>query len=90
MKNQYMIYGAVGVAIFLILVSSTKKVALEEVSEPSSLKSFDSSVLPIDLKPPLRLPDGEPLPKNMAKRNLSFNSSAFKPRFDDFRSSHQI
>lgn len=80
--DNKMIYAGVGLLVFLVLVNSTKKVVLEEVSEPSKSKSFDASKLPVDLRPPKKLQEGEPLPKNMAKRNLSFNSLAFKPRFD--------
>lgn len=82
MIDNKIIYGGVGLLVFLILVNSTRKIALEEVIEPSKNKSFDASTLPVDLRPPLKLQEGEPLPQNMAKRNLSFNSLAFKPRFD--------
>lgn len=79
--KKQMAYIGVGALVFLILVSSTKKVVLEEVSSESSSKSFDSSILPPALKPPFRLAEGEELPK-LAKRNYSFNALGLKPRFD--------
>lgn len=81
-EKKQMVYIGVGALVFLILVSSTKKVVLQEVlSETNPSKSFDSSSLPATLKPPYRLAEGEPLP-TLAKRNYSFNSLGLKPRFD--------
>jgi len=81
LDKKQMAYIGVGALVFLILVSSTKKVVLEEVSSESSSKSFDSSSLPPALKPPYRLAEGEEFPK-LAKRNYSFNGLGLKPRFD--------
>ena len=67
-----MIYLGVGAFVFVVLLCSTNKVVLQEVTSESSSKSFDSSNLPPELKPPYRLADGEELPK-LAKRNYSFS-----------------
>jgi len=79
-KNQLAYIGA-GALVFLVLVNSTKKVVLNEVSSESTSKTFDASQLPPDLKPPYRLAEGEPMPK-LARRYYSFHSIGLKPRFD--------
>jgi len=81
LDKKQMAYIGVGALVFLILVSSTKKVVLQEVLSESSSKSFDSSQLPPILKPPYRLAEGEEIP-NLAKKNYSFNGLGLKPRFD--------
>lgn len=81
LDKKQLAYIGVGALVFMVLISSTKKVVLEEVSSETSAKSFDSSVLPPALKPPYRLAEGEELPK-LAKRNYSFNGLGLKPRFD--------
>jgi hypothetical protein len=82
-SKEKLIYAGVGLFIFLVLVNSTKKVALTEaIITDANQKSFDHSVLPSHLKPPMRLADGEPLPKTTAKRSLTFSSLGLKPRFD--------
>lgn len=82
LDKQQMIYAGVGIFIFLVLVSSTKKVVLQEVSTDTPTKSFDNTSLPHELRPPYKLAEGEDLPKTMAKRNFSFNLLGLKPRFD--------
>lgn len=81
LDKKQLTYLGVGAFVFLVLISSTKKVVLEEVSSEASTKSFDSSDLPPALRPPYRLAEGEQLPK-LAKRNYSFNGLGLKPRFD--------
>lgn len=81
LDKKQLAYIGVGALVFMVLISSTKKVVLEEVSSEASAKSFDSSALPPALKPPYRLAEGEELPK-LAKRNYSFNGLGLKPRFD--------
>ena len=81
LDKEQMIYIGVGLFALLVLMSSTRNIPLNEVATPN-MKNFDSSKLPLALKPPQRLDDGAALPKNMAKRNLSFNFMGFKPRFD--------
>lgn len=81
LDKKQLTYLGVGAFVFLVLISSTKKVVLEEVSSEASKKSFDSSDLPPALRPPYRLAEGEELPK-LAKRNYSFNGLGLKPRFD--------
>jgi hypothetical protein len=75
------IYAGVGAFVFLVLVCSTKKVVLKEVSSEDSSKSFDANNLPPALKPPKRLFEGEEIPP-MPKRDYSFNGMGLKPRFD--------
>ena len=66
----------------LIYINTNKKFDMVEVEEPASeKKSFDSSTLPLTLKPPTRLGDGEPLPPNTIKKNFS-NVFNLKPRLD--------
>jgi len=81
--KEYWIYGGVGLLVLLILINSTRKVELKEVSE-YDLKNiaFDSSVLPPELRPPYRVAEGEELPPRPIKKNLNINSLGFKPRFD--------
>lgn len=81
LSNEQLTYVGVGLFVFLVLVSSTKRVVLKEVASDTPSKSFDSSSLPPELRPPYRLADGEPLPK-LAIRNYSFNGLGLKPRFD--------
>jgi len=81
LNKKQLAYIGVGALALLILISSTKKVVLEEVSSESASKSFDSSDLPPALRPPYRLAEGEPIPK-LAKKNYSFNGFGLKPRFD--------
>jgi hypothetical protein len=80
LDKQKMIYAGVGIFVFLVLVSSTKKIVLQEVSTNTPTKSFNSTSLPHELRPPYKLAEGEDLPKSMAKR--SFNLFGLKPRFD--------
>lgn len=81
MDKRQLTYVGIGALVFLVLVSSTRKVVLQEVSSENAAKSFDSSKLPPALKPPYRLAEGEPMPQ-LAKRNYSFNALGLKPRFD--------
>lgn len=81
LDKKQLTYLGVSALVFLVLISSTKKVVLQEVSSEDASKSFDSTKLPPALKPPYRLAEGEPLPK-LAKRNYSFNALGLKPRFD--------
>jgi len=82
LDKQQMIYAGVGVFVLLVLISSTKKIVLQEVGTDTPTKSFDSTSLPHQLRPPYKLAEGEDLPKSMAKRNVSFNLLGLKPRFD--------
>ena len=80
--KEYLIYGGVGLLVLLILINSTREVELKEVSESDLPKSFDSSNLPSDLKPPYRMAEGDTLPRPI-KKNLNINSFGIKPRFDN-------
>lgn len=80
-QMKQLTYVGIGALVFLVLVSSTKKIVLQEVLSENASKSFDSSNLPPTLRPPYRLAEGEPMPQ-LAKRNYSFNGLGLKPRFD--------
>ena len=77
-----MVYVGIGVFFLLVAFNSTKAIELKEVSseKPNTL-SFDNSVLPMNLKPPIRLADNEPIPTNNIKKT-SLNGINFVPRFD--------
>jgi hypothetical protein len=75
--KEKLIYLGVGILSFLVIINSTKKVVLTEVVEQPTTKSFDSSSLPVYLRPPNRLLVGEPLPKTLAKKRFSFNATRF-------------
>jgi hypothetical protein len=85
-KNKW-VYVGIGAFFLLILFNSTKNVQLKSVEVPNTnnstgQKSFDSSRLPVFLKPPSKLTEGESLPKlNVPKRVLGFTMTP-KPRFD--------
>lgn len=82
MTKEKWIYTGVGLFVLLVLVSSTKRVALKEVKETSlEQASFDNSKLPPDLKPPYKLAEGEEIPRPI-KKNLNIFSIGVKPRFD--------
>jgi hypothetical protein len=83
-SKEHLIYAGVGLFALLVLINSTKNVALQEVVVPStkSFEAFDSSSLPSDLQPPKRLPDNSPLPSTLAKRSLNLNMLGVMPRFD--------
>jgi hypothetical protein len=81
LDSKQIICLGLGAFAVVVLICSTKKVVLQEVASEKSSKSFDSSNLPPELKPPYRLAEGEELPK-LAKRNYSFNALGLKPRFD--------
>lgn len=82
MTRDRWIYAGVGLFVLLVIINSTKKVELTEVKE-SDLddKSFDSSKLPSQLRPPYKLATGENI--RPIKRNFHFNSIGLKPRFDN-------
>jgi hypothetical protein len=80
--KEKLIYVGAGILIFLVVVNSTRKVVLKEVVQESTTKSFSSSSLPFQLRPPVRLDNNEPLPSKKLKKNLSFNSMTIKPRLD--------
>lgn len=81
MTREKWIYTGVGLLVLLVLVSSTKKVALIEVRESTDQPTFDSSDLPPALKPPYKLAEGEQIPRPI-KKNLYLFSIGLKPRFD--------
>lgn len=82
MDKNTMVYVGIGVFFLLVAFNSTKAIELKEVSseKPNTL-SFDHSALPMNLKPPTRLADNEPIPTNNIKKT-SLNGISFVPRFD--------
>ena len=82
MDKKTMVYVGIGVFFLLVAFNSTKSVELKEVSsdKPNTL-SFDNSALPLNLKPPIRLAENEPIPSNNIKKT-SLNGISFVPRFD--------
>jgi hypothetical protein len=83
MDKQKMVYVGVALFAFLVIVNSTKKVVLEEVTSENTTKTFDNTSLPYQLRPPYRMADGEQMPKTIAKRTNQFSSFlGLKPRFD--------
>jgi hypothetical protein len=82
LDKKQMVYVGVGALVLLILISSTKKVVLQEVTnENTGSKTFDNTSLPSQLRPPYKLAEGEPLPR-LPKKNYSFSGMGLKPRFD--------
>jgi hypothetical protein len=83
MDKKKMVYVGVALFAFLVIVNSTKKVVLEEVTSENTSNTFDNASLPYQLRPPFRMADGEPMPKTIAKRTNQFSSFlGLKPRFD--------
>jgi len=82
MDKNTMVYAGIGVFFLLVAMNSTKAIQLKEVdTEKPNTLSFDSSALPLNLKPPTRLSDNEPIPTNTIKK-ASLNGISFVPRFD--------
>jgi hypothetical protein len=87
MDKKKWLYVGIGLFCLLVVMNSTKKVELKPVSEvdESNTKTFDNTALPIYLKPPTRLKEGDNLPKlNVPKRLMGFTLGGAKPkqRFD--------
>jgi hypothetical protein len=80
--KEKLIYVGAGILIFLVVINSTRKVVLKEVVQESATKSFSSSSLPFQLRPPSKLDENQPLPSKKLMKNLSFNSMSIKPRLD--------
>jgi len=88
MDKKKWAYVGIGLFCLLVIVNSTKKVQLNPVPvsevDESNTKSFDNAVLPTYLKPPIRLKEGDNLPKlNVPKRLMGFSLGGTKnQRFD--------
>ena len=87
-KNKW-VYVGIGLFCLIVVINSTKKVQLNTVPisevDESNTKSFDNAALPTYLQPPVRLREGENLPKlNVPKRLMGFalGGTKPKPRFD--------
>jgi len=83
-KNKY-IYAGILLFAGLVIYSSTRKIEMEEVIDPSGqLVSANgdgvSKRLPIFLQPPNRLSEGEEYKPSLLKKSLT--GISLKPRFD--------
>lgn len=81
LSNKQMLCIGTGIFLLLIILNSTKKVSLKEVLSTPDNKAFDSSILPVFLKPPKRLDEGEPLPQTATPKR-SLTGISFHKRFD--------
>jgi hypothetical protein len=84
MENKNLIVFGIGLFIIAVAYASTRKIKLQEVVGvlPSNdTKSFDASSLPSNLKPPIRLNDGDPIPTPI-KKPFTLNLIGAYPRFD--------
>ena len=79
--NKKIIYAGVGVFALLVIYASTRKAVLVEVQSTPTTNNFDASVLPSGIKPPKRLPDGQPIPAPV-KKSSTLNMIGVYPRFD--------
>jgi len=81
-KKHIFLLGLIAFGV-VIYINSNKKLEMQEVEEqiPSDKKSFNSSNLPLSLMPPIRLADGELVPKTSIKKNFT-NVFNLKPRLD--------
>ena len=84
-KNKY-IYAGILLFAGLVIYSSTRKIEMEEVIDPSGGKIASvngdgmSKRLPIFLQPPNRLSEGEEYKPSLLKKSLT--GISLKPRFD--------
>jgi len=82
MDKKNLIYAGVGILILLVIYNSTKKMELKEVTDKQpDNKNFDNSSLPANIKAPLRINDGEPIPTPV-KKAFTLNLIGAYPRFD--------
>ena len=80
--KKKLVYVGIGIFFLLVLFNSSKDVQLNEVSEKApELKNFDNASLPLELKPPIKLSDKEPMP-NAARPKKNLNGLTLMPRFD--------
>lgn len=79
--NKKIIYAGVGVFALLVIYYSTRKPVLVEVQSTPATNNFDANSLPSSIKPPKRLPDGQPIPAPV-KKSITLNMIGNHPRFD--------
>jgi hypothetical protein len=77
--NKKLFYIGLAALGVLIVYSSTRKPELQEVKGTQDQKSFDNSVLPIQLKPPYKMAEGDKFPTLNVKKVIGLS---IKPRFD--------
>jgi hypothetical protein len=77
--NKKLVYIGLAALGVLIVYSSTRKPKLQEVKGTQDQKSFDNSVLPIQLKPPYKMAEGDKFPTLNVKKVIGLS---IKPRFD--------
>jgi hypothetical protein len=84
-NKEKAVYIGIGVFFLLVLLNSSKKVQLTEVSESGNKVNFDSSKLPFGLKPPSKWDESKPLPNTNPKKhnnNKNLSLDGLMPRFD--------
>ena len=79
LDNNKLLYIGLAALGVLIVYSSTRKPELKELVETQEQKSFDNSILPIQLKPPYKMAEGDKFPTLNVKKLIGIS---FKPRFD--------
>lgn len=79
LDNKKLFYIGLAALGVLIVYSSTRKPELKEYIGMQDQKSFDNSNLPIQLKPPYKMAEGDKLPTLNVKKLIGIS---FKPRFD--------
>jgi len=79
MLNKNLFYIGLAALGVLIVYSSTRKPELKEYIGMEDQKSFDNSNLPIQLKPPYKMAEGDKFPTLREKKLIGIS---FKPRFD--------
>jgi len=77
--NKKLFYIGLAALGVLIVYSSTRKTELQEVKGTQDQKSFDNSILPIQLKPPYKMAEGDKFPTLNVKKVIGLS---IKPRFD--------
>ena len=83
LDNKKLLYIGLAALGFLIVYSSIRKLELEEglkkIKETKEQIFFDNSKLPIQLKPPYKMAEGDKFPTLNTKKLIGIS---FKPRFD--------
>jgi len=79
LDNKKLFYIGLAALGVLIVYSSTRKPELKEYIGMQDQKSFDNSNLPIQLKPPYKMAEGDKFPTLNVKKLIGIS---FKPRFD--------
>lgn len=81
MNNKKLFIAGVGALFLLIVANSMKPIKLVEVQEGGQNTNFDAQSLPDTLRPPVRMNDGEEMPKRYLPMK-NFSNLTLKPRFD--------